>query len=72
MPRWLSSRLLRVAGWFFLVIGGIGFVGHVLRPDTAGTLELGAYGGWILDVMSLALGFGALFIRKRLLADADS
>lgn len=72
MPRWLSPRLLRVSGWFFLVIGGIGFVGHVLRPDTAGTLELGKYGGWFLDLMSLALGFDVLVIRRRLLAKGDS
>jgi hypothetical protein len=47
-------------GWSFLVVGALSFAGHVLVPDTAGTPELGAYGGWILDAMSLLLGAGAL------------
>jgi len=43
-----------------------------LDPDQAGTPELGAYGGWILDGMSLLLGSGALILRKRLLARGGS
>jgi hypothetical protein len=70
-PRWLL-RLLHIAGWFFVSLGALSFVGHVLVPDQAGTPELGAYGGWILDGMSLLLGSGALILRKRLLARGGS
>jgi hypothetical protein len=66
-PRWFL-RLLHIAGWFFVFLGALSFVGHVLVPDQAGTPELGAYGGWILDGMSMLLGSGALILRKRLLA----
>lgn len=66
-PKWFL-RLLHIAGWFFVFLGALGFVGHVLNPDQAGTPELGAYGGWILDGMSLLFGSGALILRKRLLA----
>lgn len=61
-------RLLHITGWSFVIIGALSFVGHVLVPDQAGTPELGAYGGWILDWVSLLLGTGALILRKRLLA----
>lgn len=71
VPRWFP-RLLHVLGWLFLVVGALSFVGHVLVPDTAGTPELGAYGGWILDAMSLLFGAGALVLRKRLLARSDA
>jgi hypothetical protein len=70
-PRWFL-RLLHIAGWFFVFLGALSFVGHVLVPDQAGTPELGAYGGWILDGMSLLLGSGALILRKRLLARGGS
>jgi hypothetical protein len=70
-PRWFL-RLLHIAGWIFIVLGGLSFVGHVLVPDQAGTPELGAYGGWILDGMSLLLGSGALILRKRLLGRGGS
>jgi hypothetical protein len=70
-PRWFL-RLLQLAGWFFVFVGALSFVGHVLDPDQAGTPELGAYGGWILDGMSLLLGSGALILRKRLLARGGS
>ena len=45
-PRWFL-RLLHIAGWFFLFLGALSFVGDVLVPEQAGTPELGAYGGWI-------------------------
>jgi hypothetical protein len=70
-PRWLL-RLLHIAGWFFIVLGALSFVGHVLVPDQAGTPELGAYGGWILDGVSFLLGSGALILRRRLLARGGS
>lgn len=70
MPQWLP-RLLQVLGWLFLVVGALGFLGHVLYPNQAGTPELGKYGGWILDAMSVLLGAGALVLRKRLLANSD-
>jgi hypothetical protein len=70
-PRWFL-RLLHIAGWFFLFLGALSFVGDVLVPEQAGTPELGAYGGWILDGMSLLLGSGALILRKRLLAKGGS
>jgi hypothetical protein len=70
-PRWFL-RLLHTAGWFFLFLGALSFVGNVLVPEQAGTPELGAYGGWILDGMSLLLGSGALILRKRLLAKGGS
>ena len=71
VPKWLP-RLLHVLGWLFLVVGALSFVGHVLVPDTVATPELGAYGGWILNAMSLLLGAGALALRKRLLARSDA
>ena len=70
-PRWFL-RLLHIAGWFFLLLGALSFVGDVSVPEQAGTPELGAYGGWILDGMSLLLGSGALILRKRLLAKGGS
>lgn len=70
-PRWFM-RLLHRAGWFFVFLGALSFVGHVLVPDQAGTPELGAYGGWILDGMSLLLGSGELILRKRLLERGGS
>jgi hypothetical protein len=70
-PRWFL-RLLHIAGWFFVSLDALSFVGHVLFPDQAGTPELGAYGGWILDGMSLLLGSGALVLRKRLLERGGS
>jgi len=70
MPRWVL-RVLHAFGWLFLVVGFLGFLGHALEPDQAGTPELGRYGGWILDAMGVLLGVGALVLRKRLLASDD-
>ncbi|MEX0755337.1 MAG: hypothetical protein WD556_09535 [Actinomycetota bacterium] len=66
MTAWLP-RLLLAVGVFFLVVGVGAFVGHVLEPSEAGTPELGRFGGWILDAMSFGVGFGALWLRRRLL-----
>jgi hypothetical protein len=65
------QRSLGVVGWLFLALGVLGFLGHAIRPEEAGTPELGRYGGWILDAMSVVLGAGALVLRRRLLAAAQ-
>jgi hypothetical protein len=65
MPRWLP-RLLGVLGWFLLVVGAVALFGHVLRPHTARTPELGRYGGWINDAMALGWGVGLLVLRRKL------
>jgi hypothetical protein len=56
-------RLLLVIGWFYAVIGAISLAGHVMHPADAGTPELGTYGGWILDGLSLATAAAVLWFR---------
>jgi hypothetical protein len=56
--------MLLVVGWFYLIIGGISLAGHVMNPAHAGTPELGRYGGWILDGLSLVTAAAVLLFRR--------
>jgi hypothetical protein len=71
MQRWLA-RLLLLVGWIFLFVGAVALLGHILRPGEASTPELGRYGGWILDGLTISAGVAVLFIRRWLLTRMTS
>ena len=70
-PRWFL-RLLHIAGWFFVFLGALSFVGHVLVPDQAGNSRVGRVRRVDPGRDELVAGSGALILRKRLLARGGS